>query len=117
MIPKTSSQLVPGTPEPTTVWVSVAGGVGKGVGFGDRCAWTVALAWFEVGPSADDAVATFVTWPAVTSAGVIVYDALQVIDAPTARLAVTGQLTPALSSATVNGPLSATFPLLVSRYL
>ena len=79
------------------------------------CARTVALSWFECVPSADDAVATFVTLPAVTLAGVIVYDAVQVIAAPTARLAVTGQLTLALSSATVNGPLSATFPLLVSR--
>ena len=42
---------------------------------------------------------------------------MQVIESPTARLAVAGQVTVALSSATVNGPLSATFPLLVSRYV
>src|SRR5664279_3782313 len=76
---------------------------------------TVALSWLECVPAADEAVATLVTWPALTSAGVIVYDALQVIEAPTARLAVAGQLTVALSSATVNGPPSATLPLLVSR--
>src|ERR1035437_4860928 len=83
-------------------------------------AWTgltvsVALSWLECVPAADDAVATLVTLPAVTSARVIVYDAVQVIETPTARLAVAGQLTLALSSATVNGPLSATLPLLVSR--
>jgi hypothetical protein len=115
MIPRTSSQLVPSTLEPGTVSVSVVGGVVEGVGVGDRCARTVALSWLECVPAADDAVATFVTLPAVTSAGVIVYDALQVIEAPTARLAVTGQFTLALSSATVNGPPSASFPLLVSR--
>jgi hypothetical protein len=76
MIPNPSSQLVPGTLEPTTVSVSVGGCVAKvvgvGVGVGADCAWTVALSWFEAASSADDAVATFVTLPAVTSAGVIV---------------------------------------------
>jgi hypothetical protein len=71
-IPRTSSQFVPGPLEPTTVRVSVVGGVGTGVGGGDRRARTVTLFRVEVAPSADDAVATFVTLPAVTSAGVIV---------------------------------------------
>ena len=112
-----SSQLVAGALEPATVRVPVSGGVGRGVGGGGRRTRTVAPAWTEVAPSADEAVATFVTLPAVTSAGVIVYDAVQVIEAPTARLAVAGQLTLVLSSATVNGPLSATFPVLVSTYM
>ena len=82
MIPRTSSQLVPGTLEPTTVCVLVGGSdcavvgaglaVGVGVGVGTASRSTVALSSFEVTSSADDAVAVFVTLPAVTSAPVIV---------------------------------------------
>lgn len=67
-----SSQPDAGPLEPTAGGVSVAGGVITGVGVGERRARTVALAWFEVVSLADDAVATFVTLPAVTSARVIV---------------------------------------------
>jgi len=90
-------------------WGRVGVGVGVGVGAGGRISWTVALAWFEVTPVAD-AVAVFVTLPAVTSAALIVYEAAQVSEAPMARLAVSGQLTLALLSVTVNGPARATFP-------
>ena len=82
MIANSSSQLVPGAPEPpfsvlvggsdlADVGAAVAVGVGVGVG-PDAARRTVALSSFEVTSSADDAVATFVTLPAVTSAAVIV---------------------------------------------
>ena len=46
----------------------------------------------------------------------MVYVAVQVIDAPGARLAVAGQLSSvALSSFTVNGPASVTLPAFVTR--
>ena len=62
------------------------------------------------------AEATLVTEPASRSAWVIVYDAVQVIDAPGARLAVAGQdSSVALSSLTVNGPDNVTLPELVTR--
>ena len=62
------------------------------------------------------AEATLVTEPASRSAWVIVYDAVQVIDAPGARLAVAGQASSvALSSLTVNGPDNVTLPVLVTR--
>ena len=80
MIAKISSQLVPGVPEPPVsvlvggndladVGAAVAVGVGVGT---DSARRTVALSSFEVTSSADDAVATFVTLPAVTSAPMIV---------------------------------------------
>ena len=54
--------------------------------------------------------------PASRSAWVIVYDAVHVIDAPGARLAVAGQdSSVALSSLTVNGPDNVTLPVLVTR--
>jgi hypothetical protein len=56
-------------PEPTVVSVSVGGSVGGAIG---ACrVRTVALDELEVVPSADDAVATFVTLPAATSDGEI----------------------------------------------
>ena len=42
-------------------------------------------------------------------------EAVQVIDAPGSRLAVAGQVTVTLSSATVNGPVRVTLPVLVTR--
>src|SRR5471030_1505730 len=111
------TRLVATPLEPAAVRAPVLGGVGRTVGDGDDRTRTVALSSLEVGPSVAEAVATFVTLPAVTSAAVIVYSAVQVIEAPTARVAVTGQVTVVLSSATVNGPSSATLPLLVSRYV
>jgi hypothetical protein len=42
---------------------------------------------------------------------------VQVREAPISRIAVAGQATLAMSSATVNGPPRATFPLLVRTYL
>ena len=62
------------------------------------------------------AEATLVTEPESRSAWVIVYDAVHVIDAPGARLAVAGQdSSVALSSLTVNGPDNVTLPELVTR--
>ena len=62
------------------------------------------------------AEAMLVTEPASRSAWVTVYDAVQVIDAPGARLAVAGQdSSVALSSLTVNGPANVTLPELVTR--
>ena len=62
-----------------------------------------------------DAEAVFVTLPASRSAWVIVYDAVQVIEADGARVAVGGQVTVALLSVTVNGPLRVTLPEFVTR--
>src|SRR5665647_340660 len=60
------------------------------------------------------AEATFVREPASSSAWVIVKLAVHVIEAPGARLVgVSGQVTLALSSATLNGPARVTLPLLV----
>ena len=61
------------------------------------------------------AVAVFVSEPASRSAWVIVSEAVQVIEAPGARVAVAGQVAVAWSSATVNGPVSVTLPVLVTR--
>ena len=83
MIANSSSQLVPGGLELrfsvlvggsdlADVGAAVAVGVEVGVGVGtDSARRTVALSSFEVTSSADDAVATFVTLPAVTSGPVI----------------------------------------------
>ena len=62
------------------------------------------------------ALAVFVRLPASRSACVIVCVAVHVMDAPAVpSVAVAGQLAVALLSATVNGPLSVTLPLLVTR--
>ena len=62
------------------------------------------------------AEATLVTEPASRSAWVIVYDAVQVIDAPGARLAVAGQdSSVALSSLDRERPANVTLPELVTR--
>src|SRR5664280_1212637 len=61
------------------------------------------------------AEATFIREPASSSAWVIVKLAVQVIEAPGARLVVVGQLVVALLSLTVNGPARVTLPLLVTR--
>ena len=71
-IASNQSQPVSGTLEPATVRAPVLGGVGGTVGGGDRRTRTVMLASLEVVASAEEAVATFVTLPAVTSAAVIV---------------------------------------------
>ena len=58
-----------------------------------------------------EAEATFVTEPESRSAWVIVYDAVQVIDAAGARLAVAGQAHPSpCHRLTVNGPDNVTLP-------
>ena len=75
---------------------------------------TVSLSGFDVTVPLV-AVAVFVTEPASRSACPMVYVAVQVIDAPTARLVSAGQVTVALSSLTVNGPASVTLPLFVTR--
>src|ERR1019366_2563325 len=90
------------------------------VSAGDWTAVTVLVSVGEVPgvvPKNPWADATLVTLPASSSAWVIVKLAVQVIEAPGARLAVAGQLTVALSSLTVNGPARVTFPLLVTRGL
>ena len=82
---------------------------------------TVALSSGESVPPAL-ALAVFVTEPAFMSAWVIVYEAVQVTDSPGSREALpfptelsAGQVTVALSSATVTGPASATLPVFVTR--
>ena len=62
-----------------------------------------------------EALAVLVTDPASRSAWVIVYEAMQVIEANGARVAVAGQLVVALLSATENGPFSVTLPEFVTR--
>src|SRR5450830_691769 len=81
------------------------------VSAGDWTAVTVSVSVGEV-TVPFVAEATFVREPASSSAWVIVKVAVQVIEAPGARLAVAGQVTVALSSLTVNGPARVTFPLL-----
>ena len=61
------------------------------------------------------ALAALVTDPSSRSARVIEYDAVQVIEARGASVAVAGQLVVALSSATLNGPASVTLPVFVTR--
>ncbi len=62
------------------------------------------------------AEAMLVTEPESRSAWVIVYDAVQVMKSPGARLAVAGQVSSvALSSLTVNGPDNVTLPVFVTR--
>src|SRR5512139_451968 len=79
-------------------------------------ALTVSLSGAEVMgvvPKRPLAVAVLVTEPESRSPWVMVYEAVQVIEAPGARLAVAGQdSSAALSSATVNGPERVTLPLL-----
>ncbi len=85
------------------------------VNAGDCTAVTVSVSVGEVTVPLV-AEATLVTEPASRSAWVIVYDAVQVIDAPGARLAVAGHdSSVALSSLTVNGPDNVTLPELVTR--
>src|SRR6476659_5852236 len=89
--------------------------------------WTasaVALSSLEVVPPAL-AVAVLVRWPALRSAWVTVWLAVQVMDSPGSRLAsrlptvlTFGQVSLAvLLSAIVTGPASDTLPLLVTRKL
>src|ERR1044071_9944778 len=76
---------------------------------------TVSVSWFESYVTALNtawAVATFVTKPASRSAWPIVYVAVQVVDAPGARLPG-GQLTVALSSVT-DTLVRVTLPVLVT---
>ena len=82
---------------------------------GDWTAVTVAVSVGEVVvPFVAEAM--LVTEPESRSAWVIVYDAVQVIDPPGARLAVAGHdSSVALSSLTVNGPDNVTLPELVTR--
>ena len=84
---------------------------------------TVALSSFETVPPAL-ALAVLVTEPLLRSAWVIEYEAVQVIDSPGSRkpswlpiVLKAGQLTVALSSATVTGPARRTLPLLRTRYV
>ena len=82
------------------------------------CGFWMAVTVAVVGRRGHGAVAglaVFVTEPASRSACVIVWLAVQVIEARGAKLAVARAGPVALSSATVNGPLSVTFPLLVTR--
>ena len=61
------------------------------------------------------ALAVFVTEPASRSACVIVYEAVQVTEAPGAR-SPDGHVTVALSSLTDAGPASVTLPVFVTSY-
>ena len=60
------------------------------------------------------AFAVFVTEPASRSACVIVYEAVQVTDAPGASSHRTRHVTVALSSVTDAGPASVTLPVFVT---
>ena len=82
---------------------------------------TVSVSSFESMPAAL-ALATFVTEPLFRSACVIVYEAVQVTASPGSRklsllptVFTAGQVTVALSSATVTGPARRTLPVLVTR--
>ncbi len=83
------------------------------VNAGALTAVTVSSSVLESVPFAD-AFAVFFTDPASRSACVIVYDAVHVIDAPGTRPPA-GQVTVALSSATVTGPANDTLPVFVTR--
>ena len=82
---------------------------------------TVTLSSFESVPPTV-AFAVFVTDRLLRSACVIVYDAVQVTASPGSRkpswlptVLTAGQVTVALSSATVTGPARRTLPVLVTR--
>jgi hypothetical protein len=78
---------------------------------------TVAVAWLDFVPLPDVAVAILVMEPASRSACVIVWVAVQLVEAPGANEAVPQAIVPSLLSLTVNGPARVTVPELVILYV